>query len=171
MATRDNPLFRLGREADLDSVYEVFLRAVEEMDRNAIPQWDTLYPTREILAEDLVKKQLYLGLIQHKIASVYVLNEECDEQYGNGAWQFPDASFRVLHRLCVDPVFQKKGVAALTMDHMEAALKSECIEALRLDVFSRNPYALRLYETRGFQRVGYADWRKGRFYLMEKRLM
>lgn len=40
----------------------------------------------------------------------------------------------------------------------------------RLDAFTENPFALKLYDNLGYSRVGYADWRKGRFYLMEKYL-
>ncbi|MBD5427537.1 MAG: hypothetical protein HDR38_08340 [Treponema sp.] len=42
------------------------------------------------------------------------------------------------------------------------------IHTIRLDAFSENPYALRLYEHMGYVKVGTADWRKGMFYLMEK---
>lgn len=54
------------------------------------------------------------------------------------------------------------------MKHIEAELRQCNIEAIRLDVFSENPYALKLYQNMGFIKTGHADWRKGRFYLMEK---
>ena len=38
------------------------------------------------------------------------------------------------------------------------------------DVFTENPYAQKLYRKSGYQVRGYADWRKGRFDLMEKKL-
>jgi predicted GNAT family acetyltransferase len=39
-----------------------------------------------------------------------------------------------------------------------------------LDAFSLNPFALRLYEKIGYVRVGEANWRKGLFYLYEKKI-
>lgn len=42
------------------------------------------------------------------------------------------------------------------------------IESIRLDVFTQNPFALRLYEKTGYRKTGTADWRKGKFILMEK---
>ena len=104
------------------------------------------------------------------IASVFVVNSECDEEYENGDWQYPDASFRVIHRLCVNPKFQNRGVGAETMRHIEAELIKEGVESVRFDAFTQNPYALRLYDKLGYVKVGYADWRKGRFVLMEKKL-
>ena len=40
-----------------------------------------------------------------------------------------------------------------------------------MDVFSENPFALKLYKRNGYQVRGCADWRKGRFFLMEKSLL
>jgi ribosomal protein S18 acetylase RimI-like enzyme len=44
------------------------------------------------------------------------------------------------------------------------------IDTIRLDVFTLNPYALKMYEKSGYIKVGFAHWRKGEFYLMEKKV-
>ncbi len=49
-------------------------------------------------------------------------------------------------------------------------LRDRGIESVRLDAFSLNPYALRMYEGLGYKKVGEANWRKGLFYLFEKNL-
>jgi ribosomal protein S18 acetylase RimI-like enzyme len=43
-------------------------------------------------------------------------------------------------------------------------------KAIRLDVFTENPYALKLYHDCGYSRVGTVEWRKGKSFLMEKYL-
>lgn len=53
---------------------------------------------------------------------------------------------------------------------IEDILQKEGIRSIRLDVFSQNPYALKMYEALGYQKVGGASWRKGLFYLLEKKL-
>ena len=168
--TKLNLCFRAGTEADLDSVFRLFTDAIAEMNRNNIPQWDELYPDREILKEDISKNQLFLGIADGDIASVYVLNSDCDEEYENGAWQYPNASFCVIHRLCVNPKFQNRGIGNLTMRHIEAQVLKEGFESVRLDAFTLNPFALKMYDRLGYVIVGTADWRKGRFFLMEKKL-
>lgn len=75
-----------------------------------------------------------------------------------------------MHRLCVNPVFQNQGIARRTMEHIEQEAAAKGIQAIRLDVFSQNPHALKLYRNRGFEEVGTTQWRKGLFYLMEKYL-
>lgn len=56
------------------------------------------------------------------------------------------------------------------MQYIEKEVSSMGFQAIRLDAFTENPFALKLYDNLGYSRVGYADWRKGRFYLMEKYL-
>ena len=76
----------------------------------------------------------------------------------------------MLHRLCVNPKFQNQGVAKKTLIYIEEQLRNAGTKAIRLDVFTQNPYALKLYEKAGYHKTGTADWRKGRFLLMEKNL-
>lgn len=163
--------FRLAEPSDLDKVFQVFESAIQNMISQDILQWDEIYPKKGDLCGDILKKELYIGLLDDEIACVYVLNNECDEQYKNGNWEFPDASYKVVHRLCVDPRFQNRGVGRETVRHIEEAVREMGIESIRLDAFTQNPFSLRMYEKAGYKIVGHADWRKGRFYLMEKSLV
>lgn len=163
--------FRLAEPSDLDKVFQVFESAIQNMISQDILQWDEIYPQKSDLRRDILKKELYIGLLDDEIACVYVLNNECDEQYKNGNWEFPDASYKVVHRLCVDPRFQNRGVGRETVKHIEEAIRKMGIESIRLDAFTQNPFSLRMYEKAGYKIVGHADWRKGRFYLMEKSLV
>lgn len=163
--------FRSAEPSDLDKIFLVFQSAIQNMISQNILQWDEIYPQKSDLREDILKKELYIGLLDDEIVCAYVLNNEYDEQYKNGNWEFPDASYKVVHRLCVDPRFQNRGVGRETVRHIEEAVREMGIESIRLDAFTENPFSLRMYEKAGYKTVGHADWRKGRFYLMEKRLI
>ncbi|MDO5293156.1 MAG: GNAT family N-acetyltransferase [bacterium] len=160
--------FRIATIADLREINCLVQDAIAAMKKEQIDQWDERYPDQEILREDIEKQQLYVGYVENKIVVIYVINQEFDQEYNTGKWEYNEKPFYVLHRLCVDPKQQKQGIARSTMRHIEEELKAKGIGAMRLDVFSKNPSALRLYHSFGFKKVGHADWRKGRFYLMEK---
>ena len=171
MLQSSSPLkFRKVIENDLDSIYQIYVDAIAELNRNSIPQWDERYPDRAILNKDISKGEMFIGSVDDEIACAYVVNPECDDQYKNGLWAYPEATFRVIHRLCVNPKFQKMGIGTSAITHIEEELKANGIESIRLDAFSLNPFALKMYEKLGYSKVGYAEWRKGRFYLMEKKL-
>lgn len=155
---------------DLDEIMRLVSAAICEMKRLQIDQWDAEYPTRADFEEDIRRKTLVIGLSGTEIAVIYALNQDCDEQYANADWAYRGTAYAVLHRLCVLPAMQRQGIARETLMYMEAELRQRGYQALRLDVFSENPYALRLYRKDGFYETGIAEWRKGRFLLMEKLL-
>lgn len=155
---------------DLRNISDIYSAAIQVMDDNTIFQWDTLYPCEDLLKDDILKNQMYITDVENQIASVFVLNQEYDTQYDNGNWKCRESSFTVLHRLCVNPRFQNQRVGTKTMQALEKMLMREGVESIRLDVFSQNPFAIRMYEKLGYRRVGEANWRKGLFYLYEKKI-
>lgn len=160
--------YRIAVLEDLNEICSLFDSAIDTMIQNNIFQWDEMYPTEKDFQTDIDRKQLYVGMAEGRIAVVYVVNQECDEQYVNGDWKYAGEPYYIIHRMCVHPDFQNQGIARLTLLHIEEQLISWGIHVIRLDAFSENPYALKLYGNLGYAKVGCADWRKGRFYLMEK---
>ena len=155
---------------DLEEIYSLYQNAIIAMEKDNIHQWDEIYPDKDILKEDITKNQMYIGKTDNKIAVCFVLSEECDEEYKNGCWKYTDSRFNVIHRLCVNPLFQNQGIAAKTLEYIENLSKSEGYDSIRLDCFTQNPYSRKLYDKAGYSITGYADWRKGRFELREKKL-
>lgn len=162
--------YRQAEEKDLDGICTLIEKAIIKMEDMHIYQWDEQYPRREDFACDISKGQCWVGITEDVIAVVYTINSECDEQYQNGAWKYQDCEYRILHRICVHPDYQNQGIAKSTLHMIEKTLNEAGVGALRLDVYSENPFSLALYQKGGYQKTGTADWRKGRFYLMEKRL-
>ncbi len=161
-------LYRQAGMADLDAVALLAQQAAGRMARLGIDQWDELYPVREDFEQDIRRGELTVGMAGDELVVIYVINREYEPEYELAKWKSPDKPFCILHRLCVNPVFQNQGIARRTMEHIERETAAQGRQAIRLDVFSQNPYALKLYQNCGFEKVGTAKWRKGEFYLMEK---
>jgi len=162
--------YRLGKREDIDEICCIVRKAIEHMEEQGIHQWDEVYPAREDFLNDIDNDSLYVAVEDDKIIAFYVINQECDEEYHLCKWENPDESACIIHRLCVLPDYQNKGIGSGLLSHIEEQARSIGYKSIRLDVFSENPYALRLYEKKGYVKRGYADWRKGRFFLMEKKL-
>lgn len=163
-------VFRQGKTEDLPEIVELVKTAIVHMESCGIMQWDEIYPTAEDFASDISEGQLFVGTVNGNIVVTYTLSSLSDEAYSNGKWRMPEKSYIVLHRLCVHPNVQNLGIAQRTMRHIERQVIRLGIDAIRLDVYSQNPFAMKLYQRCGYAEVGTAIWRKGTFYLMEKYL-
>lgn len=163
-------VFRNAARSDLPAVMQLIRAAIAEMQRQGIDQWDDVYPAEPHLAADIEARQLCCGTDGERLAVIYVLNQECDPAYDSADWSYDGSRFAVLHRLCVHPDYWGQGIAQQTMEQIESGLRDAGCKAIRLDVFAKNPAALRLYARNGCRQTGTADWRKGRFLLMEKLL-
>lgn len=161
-------IYRKGTPEDLEEICILADMAIKAMEKLNIYQWDSIYPSKADFIADIAKKQLTVGTLDGEIAVIYTLNQECDKAYANGKWKMPGNAFQVIHRLCVKPSFQNKGIARNALENIEQTLKSSGIKSVRLDAYAGNFCAVKLYKKYGYSTVGYADWRKGRFCLMEK---
>ena len=161
---------RKAEHEDLNKIMEIFRNAIKVMNDNNINQWDDIYPTNTILEQDVLNGQMYVGIKDGELVSALVINNECEEEYKKGNWRYDNNTFAVVHRLCVNPIYQNKKIGKDTMIKIEEILKTERIQSIRLDTFSLNPYALKMYQTLGYQKVGEVKWRTGLFHLLEKKL-
>lgn len=162
--------YTTAQQSDLPEILSLFRGATVQMDEQGVFQWDEIYPDESTLAGDIAQGAMTLGRIEGRIAVVFVLDYCKQGDYERADWRYCEPIFVVLHRLCVHPDFQGRGVARKAMDYLEQRVLSDDIHAIRLDAFSQNPAALHLYESRGYEKAGEIHYRKGLFFLYEKKL-
>lgn len=154
--------------SDLPVIQNFVDKAKTVMEAQGIPQWDEVYPTEYDFGGDVDKNELYIGEIEGKPAVCFTLNQWQDNDYLKVEWKNNGNDFMVIHRLCVNPDFQGKGIGIGTCRYIEGLVRANGCRSIKLDAFTQNPISLSMYEKLGFETRGYADWRKGRFCLMEK---
>jgi ribosomal protein S18 acetylase RimI-like enzyme len=122
------------------------------------------------LLEDIKNQQMYLLVDQTRILSATVLNEIQEAEYQKGNWLYTSGKIAVVHRFCVQPDFQNKGIGRETMRRAEHLLAENGYATVRLDAFAQNPQAIHLYKSIGYKCAGKVIFCKGEFYLFEKQL-
>lgn len=121
-------IYRLARENDIEEICNLIKNAIVYMERYNIFQWDNLYPTKEDFLSDIKKQQLFVGLSNEDISVLYVINKECDEAYKSGKWEFSTCEYSIIHRLCVNPKYQNRGIAKDTLIYIEKKLKNKMLK-------------------------------------------
>jgi len=152
---------------DLDRVNAIVRAAGRHLDDLGIPQWDDIYPGEAIVRTDVERGELWVIEADGDVAGLVSLNEDQSPEYRDVPWRF-GGKVLVVHRLAVDPARQRRGLAAALMTYAEQEAAAREYDAIRLDVFTRNPAATALYERRGYRRAGTVRFRKGLFFCYER---
>ncbi len=162
---------RPATRADLDAACALLERVIAGMRAAGIEQWDEIYPTRAVLAADIDADTMFIAsTLPGTLAGLIVLNDEQNIEYAEVPWHFAGRRIGVVHRLMVDPAAERRGVARALMAHLERRATELGCDVLRLDAFTQNPRALRLYPALGYRDAGGIRLRKGPFRCFEKRL-
>ena len=155
---------------ELDTIFSLVSRCTEHMIAQHVQQWDTLYPGATLLTKDIEAQSLFVAVDNHHLVGIIVLNEDQEPEYREVPWRYPEGKALIIHRLCVDPDAQGKGIATQLMDFAEQYAREQYYTTIRLDAFQENPTAVALYKRRGYHKAGVVHFRKGLFDCFEKEI-
>ena len=106
-------MIRLAKEEDLSRLLEIYDCAKAYMVKTGNPtQWNGSYPDREILTEDMKRKQIYVMEDADRIYACFALIGGEDPTYEvieGGSW-ISDAPYGTIHRIASDG--SRRGVFA-----------------------------------------------------------
>lgn len=155
---------------ELNAVIEIFKDVTKDMIKKGINQWDSIYPDYEALTKDINDNHAYGYYNNNNLIAYISINEHFAKNYETINWQYFDSRPLIIHRLAVKSKFQGHGIAKKMMCFAEHKAQLEGYSTIRLDAFSKNPYALKLYKSLSYKYVGDVRFRKGIFYCFEKKI-
>ena len=109
---------RLATSQDIAGIMTFILALIPTLHAAGNLQWDETYPNPEVFAEDIALAQLWVASINDDIAGVIAVTTEQYAEYVQAGWDINDPAI-VVHRLAVNPDFQRKGIAAALLSHAE----------------------------------------------------
>ncbi|MEO9571929.1 MAG: GNAT family N-acetyltransferase [Polaribacter sp.] len=162
-----------GQLFDLKKLFQVYLDGKNDLENKGIYQWTDNYPTISIIENDLRKGVLYILKSNEKIIGAINISEEQEKEYELVKWKFKNSKVLVIHRLVIDPKYQKKGYAQKLMDFAESFAKNNDYSSIRLDAYSQNERVIEFYMKRNYFIRGNVNFpeRKYEFHCMEKEII
>ena len=142
-------MIRYAEEKDMHVILNIYqiARAFMAAHGNTV-QWQNNHPDREVLEQDIAKKQLYVYENQGQIhgAFAFIPGEDPTFKIIDGAWM-DNSPYAAIHRVASDGT--EKGIFAKVADYC----KKE-IPHLRIDTHERNLPMQGAIQKCGFRRCG-----------------
>ncbi|MGD8814611.1 MAG: GNAT family N-acetyltransferase [Anaerolineales bacterium] len=159
-----------AKPKDTGPIMALISECTKDMEASGIHQWDDEYPTREAIEADIANQSLHILRIKDKYSGIITLDGDQPKEYEDIEWKYQTDKVLVVHRLAIDPQWQRQGIARRLMDFAEHYGQTNGHQAIRLDAFIKNPRAVKFYERRGYRKAGIVVFRERLFYCFEKTL-
>lgn len=164
-------MIRKGNLTEIEELLQITRACAAKMSSKGIFQWNKFYPNKEVFQKDAKRKELYVLISEATLIGCITISSEKDSEYNEIDWLTKDTRHYYIHRLAIDPKFQKLGHAKKLMDFAEALALKNNINSIRLDTFSQNRRNQKFYEARGYTRLGnifFPKQSESPFYCYEK---
>ena len=139
---------------DLKAVVQLYAVITADLRRKGIKQWDRLYPNRFIVKADIRNGHLFGLSADKKVIGAVVVDTYESKKYRKLKWEDEEGRPVLIHRLAVHPDYQGKGYGKQLLQFAEDYAVKNGFSSIRLDVFSLNSGAVKMYERAGYQERG-----------------
>ncbi|WP_026576482.1 GNAT family N-acetyltransferase [Bacillus sp. UNC438CL73TsuS30] len=152
------------------NVKQFYTKITVDLQKKRIFQWDRFYPNRFVIKDDIKKGNLFGIFEEDQLVAAVTLDTNGSKQYEQIKWDDLTGKPLIVHRLAVHPDFQGRGFGKMLLLFAEEFADKNGYTSIRLDVFTGNPGAVRLYEKAGFGERGevYFPFRKYPYKCFEK---
>ena len=163
---------RLATREDIPGIMQMVCALIPILHAAGNLQWDERYPNPQVFAEDIALGQLWVMSSQKEIAGVVAITTEQYPEYIQAGWDITDPAV-VIHRLAVNPAFQRKGIAAALLRHAETVAHSCNFNRILADTNSQNQAMQHLLPKLGYIFSGEItlEFRPGMRFLCYEKLL
>lgn len=143
---------RLANISDLPKIKAMYVKIVNNMNRNNIQIWDEVYPC-EFFSEDIENSRLYILYQGHnEIIAAFAL---CGSNAGESFMKWENNNGRAIYldRFGVNIGYSRQGIGSLMLKKAIMLAKQKNYNYLRLFVVDINVPAINLYLKNGFKQV------------------
>ena len=160
---------------DLPEIWEIIESCTKHLQSRGINQWDETYPDLGIIKEDVENGYAYIGRDSDECIAYVALNEKFDDEDPECRrvnWSSSGEKALYIHRLAVHPERQGKGIAKKMLRFIEDLAAKNNYSSIRLEAYSANEAAIKLYENSGYTKAGetYYSFMELPFYCFEKNI-
>lgn len=150
---------------DIDRFIAITNNVRKNFAKQNIDQWQGNYPAYEDFMQDIFLEESYKIIYNEKIVGMFMLSYAKEPTYktiSNGTW-LNDDDYAVIHRIAIDPEFQRKDIGKESMLLIEKLIKENNISNIRIDTHKDNEPMIHLLDSLGFIKCGVIQLREGSY--------
>lgn len=136
-----------GQRQDLSDIISIISECTELMKSQGILQWDEYYPTIDIVENDIEDGSCYVMKHNNRCVACVAINEEEEEGLNRIVSSTKEGKRLAIHRLCVHPNFQGKGIAKTILKFIEEFCNTNAYDFIRLDATVKTKMHLNYMKT------------------------
>lgn len=135
--------------------WEIVHQSAIDMEANGRKQWNTSYPPREKIAQDIREGNGYALRLDGETVgyAAVIFGVEPSYERLKGKWK-STLPYATIHRLAVAMSNRGKGLARLILTEAERLCRQRGVKSLRIDTNYDNVEMLHLLDNTGFKRCG-----------------
>lgn len=137
--------------SDLPQIEMLLRNTVAAMNEAGNYQWDESYPLAAHFAEDIQQNELYVYLLEGKLAGVVCISSNGHEEYNEINWTYQREDALTIKRAAVDPAYQGQGIASALYQHAEVVAAEKDLAYIKTDTFGKNQTAQHLFIKNGYE--------------------
>ena len=141
---------------DLDDIQLTVRQAKNYLKKHRVDQWQSEYPTEELLEKDIERGEGYVVTYGDKFAGYFSLSERPDADYEDlmdGKWR-SEEPYCVLHRIAVMAEYRGSGLADRVMGFVEELTREAGRRCIRVDTHRKNKAMTNLLREHGYEYRG-----------------
>lgn len=155
---------------DIDNIMHMYNSCVRGMIDEGINQWDSTYPNKQIILNDIKYSTFFVVEINKEIVAGINIDKNQDYTYKTIKWYDTSNSFLVVHRLAVKKEYWNKKIGKKLMLFTEELVINNKLNSIRLDTYSGNQKAMNFYSRLGYKNMGSIQLKinKDHYFCFEK---
>ncbi|MFD0845499.1 GNAT family N-acetyltransferase [Streptococcus saliviloxodontae] len=139
---------------EVDTIVAIIEDARQQIAAYGGEQWQTVYPTRDKIIDDILSGAGYVAVIEGIVAAYGAVVDGQDEAYANiydGKWQHNNHRYVTFHRIAVSSAFKGQGVA---QTFLQGLIEGQSGPDFRIDTHEDNKAMQHIIQKLGFVYCG-----------------
>lgn len=143
------------RMENIEIAMDIINDGKKYLKQQGIDQWQTGYPDRENIKEDIIAKRGYFVKNDNNKLAYMCVDFEGEPAYKNikGAWQ-SNATYAVIHRLAISKQNVGSGLSNVIIQLVEKLCKQKGVDSIRVDTDNANKIMQHILQKNSFVYCG-----------------